>query len=119
MAIEKWSGKEAKKAGQKFRREAHSIFAEYQKGLMEKLEEVRVIIRPRPRWISRGIWLWLTNKFVDINNANKALVYESPQQYLARKHNDALEARKNMRPLNSTEVEDLIKQSETTAQNLD
>lgn len=90
MTQEKWSGKEAAKAGQMFRREARSIFAEYQKSLMQKLDEVRVIIRPRPRWVPRAAWLWLANIFVDLNNSNKALVFETPQDYIVRKHKEAV-----------------------------
>ena len=86
----KWSAKEAAKAGQKFRREARQIFSQYQKDLTGKLDEVRLIIRPRPRLIPRKVWLWCTNLFVDLNNANKALIFESPSDYLTRKHNEAV-----------------------------
>lgn len=85
----KWSSKEAAKAGQKFRREARGIFAEYQKSLFKKLDEVRVIIRPRPRIIPRKVWLWFANIFVDLNNADKALVFETPADFLTRKHHEA------------------------------
>lgn len=88
-----WSSKEAKKAGQKFRREARSIFAEYQSDLQKKLEEVRLIIKPRPKIVPRKVWLWLSGIFVDMNNPNKALVFESPSDFLTRKHYEAVAKR--------------------------
>lgn len=88
---ERWGSKEAKKAGQKFRREARNIFAEYQKSLADKLDEIRLIIRPRPFWMPRKVWLWFADFFVDFNSAaNKALIFESPSDYLTRKHNEAV-----------------------------
>lgn len=90
---EKWSAKEAAKAGQKFRREARNIFADYQRDLFKKLDEVRLIIRPRPTWMPRKVWLWFANIFVDLNSADKALVFESPSEYLTRKHHEAVQVR--------------------------
>lgn len=90
MSNEKWSAKEAKKAGQKFRREARNIFAEYQRDLFKKLEEVRVVIRPKPRWIPRPMWLWFADIFVDLNNPNKSLIFETPSDFLTRKHREAV-----------------------------
>ncbi len=90
QATEKWSAKEAKKASQKFRREANTIFSEYRNNLMKKLDEMRIIIKPRPRWMPRKVWMWFSNIFVDLNSPNKALVVESPQDFLVRKHKESL-----------------------------
>lgn len=90
MAQEKWSGKQAAKAGQKFRREARDIFAEYENGLKKKLEELRVIVRIKPRWIPRPVWLWFADIFVDLHSGiDQALVFETPSAYLTRKHHEA------------------------------
>lgn len=96
MSQEKWSAKEAAKAGQKFRREARSIFEGYQKALFVRLEEARLIIRPRPRWMPRTIfgrnpWLWLTDFFVDTSKINTAAMVETPSDYLTRKHHEAVQ----------------------------
>ena len=106
---ENWSSKKAKKAGQAFRREARGVFEEYQESLFKKIEEVRVIIRPRPRWIHRKIWLWLGDFFVDLNNANKALVFETPPEFLTRKHTEAVareKAKSQIDKINYDEVPD-------------
>lgn len=102
---EQWSSKEAKKAGQKFRREARNIFAEYQKSLADKLDEVRLVIRPRPRFFPRRVWLWLTNIFIDLSAPNKALIFESPQEFLTRKHNEAV-ARQTKERIEGAEFEE-------------
>lgn len=96
----KWGAKEAAKAGQKFRREARNIFAEYEHDLKKKLEEVRIIVKKRPRWLARleratgwNIWLWFASFFVDLNASDKALIFETPGDFLARKHHEAVAKR--------------------------
>ena len=88
------SKKEAVVLGQKYRREARRIFAEYQQALFKKLENVRILIRPRPRYMPRKVWLWIANIFVDLNSSDKALIFETPQEFLVRKHIEAVELKK-------------------------
>lgn len=118
MEQKHWGSKEAKKAGQKFRREARNIFSEYQKALFKKLEDVRILIRPKPRFIPRKVWLWFADIFVDLNSADKALVFETPSDFLTRKHHEAVAKRSTMRPVadeeESDDIDELLEEGEDT-----
>lgn len=91
---ENWSAKEAKKAGQKFRREAKSIFADYQKSLVKHLNEMRLVLRPRPRYVPKPVFDWARNFFMDTSRLNSPVVMESPSDYLMRKHHEAVARQK-------------------------
>ena len=115
---QEWSAKEAKKAGQKFRREARSIFAEYQRNLTNKLEAVRIQIRPRPKWIPHKAWLWMAEIFVDLSLADAATEFETPDNFLARKHREAVAQQRDAvvyGGAGSTSIDDLIDDEEEVA----
>lgn len=77
------------KKARDYRREARQVFGEYQKNLMARLEEMRIIIRPRPKFVPRFAWKFFMNIFLDMEKAQSAPVVESPQDFLVRKHGEA------------------------------
>lgn len=91
-----WSAKEAAKAGQKFRREARSVFAEYQRNLMQHLEEIRLTLKPKPRWVPQKMWWWMLGIFVNTDKLNTPGEVESPNDFLARKHHEEVAHRRKI-----------------------
>lgn len=78
------------KKARDYRREARSVFAEYQKNLMERLEEMRIIIRPMPKWMNKKVWRFFVNIFLDMEKAETSPAVESPDRFLIRKHGEAV-----------------------------
>jgi len=73
-----WTAKEAKKAAQKYSRRAEEAIGGYKVELAKKLALINVAMRARPKWIPRGAWRWMANRFVDVNKLQATLLSTPP-----------------------------------------
>ena len=56
-----------KKIAQATRRQVSEAVAEYQKGLVDKLDAIRLVFRPKPKFVPWVLWRFLTNLVVDLS----------------------------------------------------
>lgn len=67
------SPKEARKAAQKYSREARRVIGGYQQELKGKLAHLNDVLRKKPKWVPSRVWRICANWFIDISRVEMPL----------------------------------------------
>ena len=60
-----------KKIAQAARRKARQTYSEVAEVLKEKLNNLDNVLKPRPKWVPRKIWRFLSKIFIDLDKLEK------------------------------------------------